>query len=223
MKEQLASAVGPVAFLAAGLAALGWHTLPQAAQPPEASAVPAVQRHLESQVPLPVRRQKVPTARPAEHGEALVAMRIPRFGEDWRWTALEGVEDEVIAHGPGHYQYTPLPGEIGNSAFAAHRAGHGDPFIDFDKLRAGDRVLLSQRTVTWVYRLTGPPRLVDADDVHVLDPTPGRTITLTTCWPRWGSSRRLVVHGDLVGVRRGEEWTPSGAPAASPPGRTPSS
>lgn len=140
----------------------------------------------------------VPTATKVEVGHALAVMRIPRFGDDWRWVASEGTSADVLANGPGHYPRTALPGERGNSAFAAHRAGHGDPFIDFDLLRPGDRVVLEQGEARWVYELDTSPKIIPVTASWVLDPTTGRQLTLTTCWPRYGSSKRMYVRGHLV-------------------------
>ncbi|WP_182524055.1 sortase [Nocardioides dongkuii] len=140
----------------------------------------------------------VPRARGVDVGDALAVITIPRFGDDWRWAALEGTSTDVLADGPGHYEQTPLPGQRGNSAFAAHRAGHGDPFIDFDLLQAGDRVVLEQGDARWVYELDADPRIIPATADWVLAPTPGRVLTLTTCWPRYGSSKRMYVRGHLV-------------------------
>lgn len=162
----------------------------------------ALVREVVAEGPAP-RAGRVPVARAGAVGEPFARLRVPRFGADWEWPLLEGSGRASIDQGPGHYVGTPLPGARGNVGIAAHRAGHGDPFIDFDRLRPGDRVLVTQRATTWVYELTTRPVVVDADDVQVLDPTAGRTVTLTTCWPRWGSSRRMVAHGRLVDVRLG--------------------
>jgi LPXTG-site transpeptidase (sortase) family protein len=139
-----------------------------------------------------------PVASPVGVGQALSVMRIPRFGHDWRWVALEGTADWVIASGPGHYPWTPLPGQQGNVGFAAHRAGHGDPFIDFDGLRPGDRVILSQGGTRWVYRLDMRPRIIATSASWVLNPLRGHRLTLTTCWPKYGSAKRMYVRGHLV-------------------------
>jgi sortase A len=145
-------------------------------------------------------RSSRPSATPVPHGEALAVMRIPRFGAEWEWAALEGTSLEVIADGPGHYPRTPLPGQRGNVAFAAHRAGHGDPFIDFDTLRPGDRVELEQGGTVWVYEIDTRPEIVPVSASWVLDPLPGRRLTLTTCWPKYGSSKRMYVRAHLVAV-----------------------
>jgi sortase A len=114
---------------------------------------------------------------------------------------VEGTAAADLAEGPGHYASTPLPGARGNVAFAGHRAGHGDPFIDFDRLRPGDRVVLEQAGVRWVYRLDDRPVIVGVGASWVLDPLPGRRLTLTTCWPRYGSTQRMYVRGHLIAVR----------------------
>ena len=165
------------------------------------AAAAAAQQVLAQQVlPAPRIRRAHPVASPASHGAALAVMRIPRFGGSWKWIVSEGVDDAVIADGPGHFPGTALPGARGNSAYAAHRAGHGDPFIDFDLLRPGDRVFLSQGRTTWTYAITTAPRIIEVTDVWVLDPLPGRMLTLTTCWPKYGSAKRMFVRGTLVDV-----------------------
>lgn len=143
-----------------------------------------------------------PVAVTAGGGEPFARITIPRFGEDWRWPLLEGTGEEVLALGPGHYTGTPMPGDLGNVGLAAHRAGHGDPFIDFDRLRPGDEIRIAQGDTTWTYAITSMPEIVPIEAVWVLDPLPGRAITLTTCWPKYGSSKRMYVRGELIGVER---------------------
>lgn len=159
---------------------------------------PAIQDELRSDVPSAIINGEVMEAAPVDKGDALVTMEIPRFGKDWFWTVLEGTDMEVLANGPGHFIGTPLPGEKGNSAYAAHRSSHGDPFLDFDKLREGDDVIIRQGKATWVYEITSEPQIIDPDDSWVLDRfAPGRWITLTTCWPKYGSEKRMFVRARL--------------------------
>lgn len=151
--------------------------------------------------PQPVRgRRGTPVASGSRTGLPFVTLRIPRFGDEWEWAVVEGTDETALALGPGHYPGTPLPGARGNVGIAAHRAGHGSPFLDFDKLREGDEVLLTQSGTTWVYRIASAPEIVAADAHQVLDPLPGRMLTLTTCWPKYGSSKRMVVRGELARV-----------------------
>lgn len=130
-------------------------------------------------------------------GEALAVMRIPRFGTDWEWIVVEGVAVDDLVKGPGHYSGTPLPGARGNVAVAGHRAGHGDPFIDFDRLQSGDEVILSQGEARWVYVIDTEPRIVPTSATWVVESLPGKRLTLTTCWPKYGSSKRMYVRAHL--------------------------
>lgn len=174
---------------------------------PDVNVVPEPTRRIEP-VPAPFtpapepesdpRLRVAPVAKDVPTGRVLGVMRIPRFGADWAWTAREGASLDVIDRGPAHMPGTALPGAKGNAAFFAHRAGHGDPFLDFETLRSGDRVTFEQRGHRWVYRVTAPPRIIDVDDVWVIDPLPGRKMTLITCWPKYGSERRLYARLTLT-------------------------
>jgi sortase A len=175
------------------------------------------QQRLAAEVPVgpapagPVRGPaRVPVARAVGTGAALAVLRVPRFGDDWSWVAVEGTALDQLADGPGHYRTTPLPGARGNAAFAAHRAGHGDPFLDFDTLRTGDTVVVEQRKVRWTYRLVTSPRIVPVDATWVLRTSRNRELTLTTCWPRYGSSKRMYVRARLAQVDRqhARDWQP---------------
>lgn len=116
-------------------------------------------------------------------------------GSSWRAPGRRSFES-----GPGHYVGTPQLGARGNTAIAAHRAGHGDPFLEFDTLRSGDVVVVQQGDVRWTYRLDVAPTIVMPEDTWVLDPSPTRRLTLTTCWPRYGSAKRMYVSGGLTEV-----------------------
>ena len=145
-------------------------------------------------------RAGVPVSRGVEQGEAWAALTIPRFGGAWRWIVVEGTGPDELETGPGHYDGTSQLGARGNTAIAAHRAGHGDPFLEFDTLRSGDAVIVQQGDVRWVYRLDVAPMIVMPEDTWVLDPAGDRRLTLTTCWPRYGSAKRMYVTGALAEV-----------------------
>lgn len=153
-------------------------------------------------------RPATPVAKAVAVGEPLGTIRIPRFGADWEWVLLEGAADDVIDDGPGRYSDTVLPGERGNMGVAAHRAGHGDPFIDFDLLVPGDLVHVKQGKTTWTYRITTDPKIVPINATWVLKPHTKRgsdkfqrELTLTTCWPKYGSEKRIFVTAILEKVR----------------------
>jgi sortase A len=133
-------------------------------------------------------------------GEALAYLRIPRFGHDWLWVVSEGTDMAVLDQGPGHFTGSALPGGEGNSAYAAHRSGHGDPFQDFETLRPGDEVTLSQSGASWTYTLTMRPRIIDPSEHWVVEHVPGHWLTLTTCWPKYGDEKRMFVRARLTEI-----------------------
>lgn len=146
-------------------------------------------------------------------GDAYARITIPRFGDDWSWVIVQGTKYEDLKSGPGHYLDSADPGELGNFSVAAHRSGHGEPFAAFPELRVGDEIHIETLDGDFVYELDNAPdgdpdgNRIEISDVWVVDPVPGesttaepteRRITLTTCWPRWGSSHRMYATGTLV-------------------------
>jgi len=149
-------------------------------------------------------------------GEGFGILHIPALGQDWSWVVVEGVSDDDLAKGPGHFPETALPGQVGNFAVAGHRATHGEPFADLDQLEVGDPVVVETADgwltydVTWV-------RILSPTATEVLAPVAGhpgekarqRTLTLVTCNPRWSSTERLVVGAQLVERRTAKDGPPS--------------
>lgn len=150
-----------------------------------------------------------------ESGEGLGILHIPALGADWSWVVVEGVGDDDLARGPGHFPATALPGEVGNFAVAGHRATHGEPFAHLDELEVGDPIVVETHDgwltydVTWV-------RILSPNATEVLAPVAGhpgekaiqRTLTLVTCNPRWSSTERLVVGAQLVERRAADAGPP---------------
>ena len=148
-------------------------------------------------------------------GHAAGVVRIPKLALDMAF--VEGVDGDALAKGPGHYPNTPWPGAAGNVAIAGHRTTHAAPFWSLDKLQMGDLIYLQTRAGTFTYRImwsgVGPP-----GSTWVLASTQDRTLTLTTCNPRFRSTERMVVralqiygpgsppvsHGQAEGILSGE-------------------
>lgn len=117
----------------------------------------------------------------------------------WGLPVVSGVDARALAKGVGHYSTTALPGEIGNFAIAGHRATDGEPFAYFEKLRAGDLVYLQTNVGWFSYELVQDQKIQETE-VWVLGNDPiglgqQRLLTLTTCDPRWNSTRRWAWWG----------------------------
>lgn len=106
-----------------------------------------VQTRLEEQWVNP-RQAKAP-----ELGDAFARMYIPAFGQDYQFAIVEGVQEDQLLTGPGHYPGTQQPGEDGNFAVAGHRVGKGAPFNDLGALKACDAIVVETQTEWVTYRV----------------------------------------------------------------------
>jgi sortase A len=110
---------------------------------------------------------------------------------------LQGSDDATLAKGAGHIEDTPLPGEAGNIGIAGHR---DTIFRPLRYTRVGDEFDLETANAVYHYRVTNT-KIVEPDDVYVLDPTPKPTLTLVTCWPFefiGHAPKRFIVQAELV-------------------------
>lgn len=110
------------------------------------------------------------------HGAPVARLIIPKVGMDE--IVLEGVDDDAMNGGPGHFPGTPLPGGDGNSVISAHRDRH---FRSLGAVGVGDTVVTEAgaRRTRWV---VVKRQIVDKDRA-VLFPARTARLTLTTCWP----------------------------------------
>jgi sortase A len=123
-------------------------------------------------------------------------IRIPSI--NLNQVIIEGVGENDLSLGPGHYPGTPLPGEAGNSAIAGHRTTWGHPFYNLNEVGPHDRIIVTTVQGTFTY-LPIAHQVVLPSDVKVLAPSRLPELTLTTCNPRFSAAQRLVVIAKLVG------------------------
>jgi sortase A len=112
-------------------------------------------------------------------------------------TVLEGSDDGTLARAAGHIEDTAFPGQPGNIGIAGHR---DTVFRPLRRLREGDPITLSTADRVFRYRVSGT-KIVDPEDVYVLDPTDRPAVTLVTCYPFdfiGHAPRRFIVRADLV-------------------------
>jgi sortase A len=164
------------------------------------------------------------TVRSIPLGEGIALIRIPALGLDYVRVVVEGTGEASLAEGPGHYVDSALPGEVGNFAVAGHRVGKGSPFLDLDRLKAGDPIVIETKTQYFIYRVLGDRRtgnptaqdkdgipgqeIVDPSEVGVIKPVPDhpgatptrRFLTLTTCHPRFSARQRMIIHAEQDGA-----------------------
>jgi sortase A len=163
--------------------------------------------------------------------DAIGVLRVPRFGADYEVPILPGgdlVEQkgrEALTRGVAWYEPGSQPGDIGNFVVAGHRVTHGEPFKDFPKLKAGDKVRVETRDAEYTYVLRNggteiivpftvswPLWAVPDPDRPDAEPTE-RLMTLVTCSELFHTSNRSVVIAELEKTDRGEP-----APTKAKPG-----
>jgi sortase A len=130
-------------------------------------------------------------------------MHIPRFGADYAVPIAGGVTRPRTLDpiGIGHYPGSPMPGQVGNVALAAHRTTFGKPFNEIAKLRLGDAIVIETKVGWYTYRFRNL-EYVRPDAVDVLLPVPqqprvkadGRYLTMTSCSPMYFKSERIVAY-----------------------------
>jgi sortase A len=106
---------------------------------------------------LPLPGDKTPTI---PLGTGIAVLYIPRLGRDYHFAIVQGStvpDDAQLEKGPAHYGDTQLPGQVGNFAVAGHRVGKGEPFLNIDKLRSGDAIIVETKSWWYVYRVLGKP------------------------------------------------------------------
>ena len=112
---------------------------------------------------------------------------------------VAGVRLKDLERGPGLFPGSPMPGQKGNVAIAGHRTTFGAPFSRIDELRGNERIVLESKDGTFTYIVNGEPKIVLATDTAVAKTTNPdiATITLVSCYPKWTSTKRIVVVATL--------------------------
>jgi sortase A len=122
--------------------------------------IEAFQRSLQSDLGLPIAVLEIPA----------IGLEVP---------VLEGTDKLTLNRAAGHIEGTARPGSDGNVAIAGHRDGFFRGLKDLD---VGDHLVLTTLDGRQVFEAQDL-RVVDPEDVWVLDPTPSPTLTLVTCYP----------------------------------------
>ncbi|MGA3091398.1 MAG: class GN sortase [Terriglobales bacterium] len=147
----------------------------------------------------------------------IARLRIPRL--DYDEIVLEGATPRTLAFGPARLFSGAVLGEPGNVVLAGHRTSWFRPLqavapgdsiqVEWRDSRRG-RLLERSYTVSAI-------RVVEPEDVTLLQPTQQDSLTLVTCYPfgpRPTSPQRYVVRAVPVEDNRRAEYLPK--PVASP-------
>jgi len=177
--EQQVSVPAPPAMIASPptTSAYGDPTRPPPGPPlPEPVVIPA-----NSYAPEPVKE--------------IGTIEIPALGLKHR--AFQGVTLHNIDRGPSHWTGSAMPGRMGNTVFAGHRATKSQPFLRIDALNRGDAVIFTVGGVRSTYRVTDH-LVVDPSASWIADQASAYTGTLYACHPVGSTAERYVVRLEMV-------------------------
>jgi sortase A len=137
--------------------------------------------------------------RRAENGQPIGRLEAPSIGLSV--IVVQGTEAGDLRKGPGHYPSTAFPGEGSTVAVAGHRTTYGAPFSRIDALESGDAITVELPYGTVEYRVTSH-RIVDDNDLSVLESRDREELVLQACHPRFFSSQRYLVYARPVSMER---------------------
>jgi len=92
---------------------------------------------------------------------------------------MEGTDESTLQRAAGHICGTALPGQQGNVGIAAHRDTFFRPLRG---IRKDDVITITTSRGNYRYRVVST-RIVDPDDVSVLNSDGSDVLTLVTCYP----------------------------------------
>lgn len=151
-----------------------------------AAAAPAQSEPVASTGDVPI------AATPGSNATVWGVLYVPRFGDHWRKPIAWGTDMDSVLNriGVGTYVQSTMPGAIGNTILASHRAGMGSSFYAIDTLRLGDRIVIETASGWYTYAYRNTVYILNVD-VQVLDAVPmrdgvaatSRILTLQSCNP----------------------------------------
>jgi sortase A len=102
-----------------------------------------------------------------------------------------------LTKGVAHMNGTALPGEKGNVFIYGHssseiKSPYDKIFAKLNDLTDGDKIEIKYKGKKVSYTVSGK-KIVEKDDMSVLEQTDERILTLMTCWPLGTSDKRLIV------------------------------
>ncbi|MBV9024171.1 MAG: class E sortase [Streptomycetaceae bacterium] len=145
-------------------------------------------------------------------GPIIDVVRIPALGAGWAQSVYQGTGPEQLRSGLGHFDGTEVAGQVGNFVLAGHRSGiPAPPLRGIDRIKPGAAIIVSTpERITYTYTVTSVSTVAPTD-VAVTAQVPGQPsamptkamLTLITCWPADGHSKRVVVEAALASSRGG--------------------
>ncbi|MBB6452699.1 sortase A [Salirhabdus euzebyi] len=111
---------------------------------------------------------------------------------------LDGATEKNMRYAAGRLKETAKPGEIGNSAIAAHRSyTYGRFFNRLDEVKIGDEIHVNYMGKRYTYTVFETKVVVPTDLSVLYQPSSDKILTLITCTPIDTATHRLIVHAKM--------------------------
>lgn len=119
---------------------------------------------------------------------------------------FEGVYEDALLDGPGHWPGTPAPGELGNSVISGHRGTETKPFLYLDRLTRGDVITITRAGQRFRFAVDFVTIVPERSYVPFVLKQPAnpraRTVTLFACNPLTAHYQRIVVRAHALDTGR---------------------
>ncbi len=133
----------------------------------------------------------------SDDGDPIGRLKVPRL--DLSIVVVNGTSTSDLRRGPGRHEDSFMPGEGELVYVAGHRTTYGAPFSAVDELEPGDTITVELPYGTVEYRVTRH-RIVDDNDLSVLESRGREELVLQACHPRFFASQRYLVYARPVSV-----------------------
>jgi sortase A len=133
--------------------------------------------------------------RKAKDGEAVARLSIPKIGA--RYVVVDGTDADDLRKGPGLYPQTPFPGAGGTTAIAGHRTTYGAPFRHVDRLKKGNRIIVTMPYGRFTYTVERL-RIVPPTALWVINRVSYDRLVLSACHPLYSAAKRIIVFARLT-------------------------
>src|SRR5882724_9104284 len=132
----------------------------------------------------------------AETGKAIGRIEAPDM-DGLNAIVVQGTDTSSLQKGPGHYEWTPFPGQGGTVGVAGHRTTYLAPFRHINDLETGDEIRIEMPYGVFTYTVT-KHEIVDPSDVGIIKPVGYDRLVLTACHPPYSAAHRWAVFAKLT-------------------------
>jgi sortase A len=136
--------------------------------------------------------------RRSKDGEGVARIRIPKIGA--HYVVVDGTDTADLRKGPGLYEQTPFPGAGGTTAIAGHRTTYGAPFRHVDRLRKGNRIIVTMPYGTFTYTVERL-QIVPPTALWVTNRVSYDRLVLSACHPLYSAAKRIIVFARLTDAK----------------------